>query len=177
MTTGLQDDELVHLRRVIAKDQIREVIGRYARGIDRLDWDLVRACYHPDAIDDHGVFRGGVDGFVEYFSEGMRDFEQTMHLMVHTLIELAEDIESAVAETYCIAYHRGPGRSGSRDVILGLRYLDRFARRGGVWRIADRTVVLDWSRNDPVERRWRSEVHFSTGTRGRADPSYLLFRP
>ncbi|MEI6002085.1 hypothetical protein H3V53_34635 [Paraburkholderia bengalensis] len=36
---------------------------RYCRGIDRIDWDLVRTCYHPDAFDEHGSSGGGrLDG-------------------------------------------------------------------------------------------------------------------
>ena len=44
--------------------QIADVIYRYARGIDRLDFDLVRSCYHPDAYDDHGSFKGSVEAFI-----------------------------------------------------------------------------------------------------------------
>jgi hypothetical protein len=31
---------------------------RYSRGIDRLDRDMLLSAYHPDAIDDHGMFVG-----------------------------------------------------------------------------------------------------------------------
>lgn len=34
-----------------------------------MDLDLIRSCYHPDAIDDHGDYVGGVDGFIEYARE------------------------------------------------------------------------------------------------------------
>ncbi|WP_268959227.1 nuclear transport factor 2 family protein [Paraburkholderia elongata] len=47
------------------KAEIREVHTRYCRGIDRMDFDLVRSCYHPDAIDRHGAYEGGVEGFIE----------------------------------------------------------------------------------------------------------------
>ena len=55
---GLTVDDL------LAKEEIREVILRYARGIDRMDFDLVSACYHPDAYDDHGTFQGNVPDFI-----------------------------------------------------------------------------------------------------------------
>ena len=34
-----------------------------------------------------------------------------------------------------------------RDICIGGRYLDRMERRGGQWRIADRTMLYDWSQD------------------------------
>ena len=56
---GNLDDKL---QRLIDKDEIRDLISRYARGVDRADWDLVRDTYHPDATDDHGDYKGEWEG-------------------------------------------------------------------------------------------------------------------
>ena len=53
------------LETLIAKQEITDVVYAYARGIDRLDFELVRSCYPPDAYDDHGAFKGNVDDFIE----------------------------------------------------------------------------------------------------------------
>lgn len=50
----------------------------------------------------------------------------------------------------------------SRHEVEGLRYLDRFERRGGLWRIAQRTCVWEW----PLGPGFR------LGRPGREDPSY-----
>ena len=42
------------LQRLIDEDAIRKVHLRYCRAIDRRDFELLRACSHPDGIDDHG---------------------------------------------------------------------------------------------------------------------------
>ena len=34
---------------LVARERIRDVIHRYARGVDRRDYELVRSCYHPGA--------------------------------------------------------------------------------------------------------------------------------
>jgi hypothetical protein len=52
------------LQRLIDIAAITDVHLRYRRGIDRMDWDLVRSCYHPGATDDHGPFRGSVEQFI-----------------------------------------------------------------------------------------------------------------
>ncbi|MEY3566868.1 MAG: hypothetical protein RLZ19_882, partial [Actinomycetota bacterium] len=48
----------MNIDEVVAREHIRDVVYRYARGVDRRDFDLVRSCYHPDATDDHGPFTG-----------------------------------------------------------------------------------------------------------------------
>ena len=48
-----------------AREAIREVAFRYSRGVDRLDADVMRSAYWPDAVDDHGRFVGNGWEFVE----------------------------------------------------------------------------------------------------------------
>jgi hypothetical protein len=67
----MDSDTTTRLARVIDQQEIRDVIYRYCRGIDRRDFDLVRSCYHPEAHDDHGVFRGGVDDFIAYIERDL----------------------------------------------------------------------------------------------------------
>ena len=54
---------------LIDREQIRDVIYRYARGVDRRDYELVRSCYHPNATDDHGSYKGDVDGFITWLGD------------------------------------------------------------------------------------------------------------
>ena len=44
------------IQALLDKQAIREVVLRYCRGIDRLDREMVRDCYWPEAIDEHGSF-------------------------------------------------------------------------------------------------------------------------
>ncbi len=54
------------LQDLIDKQAIREVVLTYCRGIDRLDFDLVRSAYHPDAIDHHTGFDGNIDEYIAW---------------------------------------------------------------------------------------------------------------
>jgi len=127
-------------------EQIREVVYRYARGIDRRHFELVRSCYHPNATDDHGDYSGGVDGFIEFLHEQLERWAVTSHFIGNVHIEI--DGDWARVESYAQATHRGhPRPDGSvRDLTSGARYVDDFERRGGEWRIARRVVVNDWNR-------------------------------
>src|ERR1051325_10398943 len=101
----------VTLETLLARQEIADAILRYARGIDRLDFDLVRSCYHADAYDDHGAMKGGGDGFMEAARRCPPRFEATMHFMGNMLIEVDGDV--ARAETYAVAYPRLALEDGS----------------------------------------------------------------
>ena len=156
---------------LLAKEEIREVILRYARGVDRLDFDLVSACYHPDAYDDHGTFQGNVEDFVEMCRRFLPRFVCPQHFMGNMLIEVFGD--TARAETYAVAYHRQELADGSgKDDVFGIRYVDRFEKRGdGPWLIAHRVVATDWRRIDPVPA---GKLRGDVGVWGRRDQNDVV---
>jgi len=114
------------------------------RGIDRLDWELVRSCYHDDAYDDHSIFRGSSDGFVAFFKAMLTPMEGTTHSLGHILITVDGDV--AGSESYVLGWHRLPGDDATppQDFTASGRYVDRLERRNGQWKIAHRTVLFDW---------------------------------
>ena len=160
------------LQRLVDEADIKKVHLRYCRGVDRLDWDLVRSCYHSDAIDDHGEYAGGVEGFIEYCRQGTRNFSSTTHFTGNQLVEV--DGDTAWAEHYARAYHRvPPGPDGQcKDFAILCRYVDRMERRDGEWRIARRVVVIDGDRVDPVDETWVPQSAINSRRDGE-DPSYL----
>jgi SnoaL-like domain len=160
----------LRLTALIDQQEIRDVIYRYCRGIDRRDYELVRRCYHPDATDDNGDFRGNVDEFIAYVAGNLPRYERTMHFIGNVLVEVSGD--AARAESYLVAYHRLPASSSKpeRDFVVNLRYVDDFERRGGEWRIATRVCVIDFSRIDPVlPGGWLPSGHDTLGQFGAAD--------
>jgi hypothetical protein len=130
----------VTVEELLIREHLRDVMRHYARAVDRVDLDGIRACYHPDAIDERGPYRGPVEGFYEYLASprGLSMFESTRHSITDQAIEVHGS--TAFSETTVIAYHRLPGE----HYIIGIRYLDRFESRGGDWRVAHRKVAYDW---------------------------------
>jgi ketosteroid isomerase-like protein len=167
--------DTARLARVLDQQEITDVIHRYCRGIDRRDYDLVRACYHPDASDDHGDFRGGVDAFIDYVQGTLPRFEHTMHFIGNVLVEPVGD--RARAESYAVAHHhmRASSSKPERDLTVGLRYVDDFERRAGQWRIAARACAFEWWRYDLVAPNpWRPG---DAATIGRTDATDVVFAP
>jgi len=150
---------------------IKDVHLRYCRGVDRMDFDLIRSCYHPDAIDDHGEFIGGIDAFIEYARENLPTFLSTNHCVCNQLVEVNGAV--AFAEHYGIAYHRlaADAEQEERDWIATIRYVDRFEKRDGEWRIAHRRSLVDSDRIDMVRATLIPRDRMA-GSRDRSDPSY-----
>jgi 3-phenylpropionate/cinnamic acid dioxygenase small subunit len=162
---------------LLAKQDIREVLYRYCRGVDRRDYAMIRACYHPDAVDNHGEYLGDVDGFVAHVESNLGRFERTMHFLGNILVELDDDGTRARSEAYAIAYHRLPARreKPERDFVVGLRYVDDFETRDGEWRIANRVCAFEWSRIDPVPEG--SNRFTETFLMGRPAADDVVFAP
>lgn len=158
---------------LLDKQEITEALYRYCRGFDRLDADLVRSAYHSDGVDDHGHTVADRDSFVSGMIAHLRDtYDTTTHTIGNILIELAGDV--AHVESSCIAAHTRTTAGRTWIDTVTSRYVDRFTRRDGAWRIARRTVVVDTWHSD--ERRpWRLQNDVSTMNRGRRDrddPTY-----
>lgn len=164
--------ESTRLALMLDQNEIRDVYYRYCRGIDRRQYDLVRGCYHPDAIDDHGEYIGGVDGFIEHVERTIGRYDRTMHFLGNILIDV--DGDRARGEAYTMAYHHLPaGKKPERFFVVALRYVDDFERRDGEWRIAHRVCVFEWSRLELTgENPYQFTEHHS---RGRADQHDAVF--
>jgi ketosteroid isomerase-like protein len=141
---------VARLQALLDKEEIREVTYRFARGVDRHDWELIRSCYHDDAIDHHGVFDGLASEYVAWVTTNVPELaDATTHHVSNGLIELHGDV--AFCESYVLAAHRYTREDGSKaDFLVGARYIDRFERRAGVWRVTKRQLLWDWARDDAL---------------------------
>lgn len=194
----LSPEEVAQFRELLDKQKITQAIYRYARATDRTDVELFRSTFWEE-----GEFDGGpAPGLVHESASEMLEvdvpkrFTQSHHLFGNITISI-EGMRAQV-ESYAIAYHRTPptpegiegligktrfaaGGGGSdepHDMVMGLRYVDLWEKRGDEWRILKRRLVPDWTMSGPSTTivdegimqhlRWR-------GTRGAADPSNTPF--
>lgn len=162
---------------LLAREEITDVVKALARGTDRLDRELMASCYHPDGTDDHNVFRGTGTEFAQWVVDTLPHFQTTMHFIGPPRIR--NDGDRAEVDTYCVAHHVSrPDDAGQQtDMVLGLRYVDRFERRDGRWLIAARVCAFDWSYTvefDPA-RGFGFETGWTLGARDRTDITYSDF--
>ena len=169
------------LNQLLAKQEILEVVVRYARAIDRLDESLLRSLFHPGSTHNHFYEGPSSDpdrvateddagDFVRYAMGVLTAHSHTHHQLGNTLIELTGET-TALVETYFTAFHKmraagdplaGPDAFDTEmDFFVGGRYLDKFERRDGHWKIIQRTGMTDWMRLDPPSARGMSALDAS----------------
>lgn len=133
---------------LIAKHEITELVGRYMRGLDRLDKALIRDTFHDDAETDYGFFKGDADGFANFAYAALQSHLANHHMIGQVNIELEGD--TAYGEVYFQAFHRTVIDSKERDFFVAGRYVDRYEKRGGRWKIAYRSEINDWVSDHPA---------------------------
>ena len=130
----------------------------------------MRSCFHPGAVIElHEPL--DVDALIALGDAVLSGFTVTWHTTPNQLVEVAGD--AAWAEHYTISSHRiaADDAGPERDFIVYGRYIDRMERRDGEWRIARRTMLVDFTRTDPVAAG-EPGLGGRGGARDRSDPSY-----
>jgi len=150
------------------RQDILDCINTYGRGLDRLDADLIRNSFHPDAVDNHGPFVGPVPEFTKFAIDVESSFAWTHHGITSHSCEI--DGNSAHAESY--VYWIVKLADGTTLAAGGGRYVDRLERRDGRWKISLRRLFMDWTFQIPSKSWLGEEWESVTGTRDRSDPSY-----
>ena len=166
------DDRNARIDALLDKQEITEALSRFSRGMDRLDRELYLSAYHDDAEMAAGPFVGlaceCADWAFPMHEEGQI---LTHHALLNTTIDLDGDV--AHTETYYLFVARNKDES---LVQAGGRYINRFERRAGEWRIALQTNVIEWAGLLPAIPIPFSDVPDVYGNgapaRDRSDPSY-----
>jgi len=164
----------MNLEEISSYIEIQQALYRYCRGVDRGDTELLKTVYHPDAIDEHGPFwKGPGMEFADLIVEEMdKRLANGQHHITNVLIEL--DGETARVESYFISLNPEAKPKGTVAPVSG-RYLDRFERRSGEWKIAHRKVILDWSYSALPIEEWPLHRKFPNGKKREEDASFEFF--
>jgi hypothetical protein len=128
-----------------ARAAITDVLARYARGLDRRDFDEVHACFTRDATAEYDGVRlaPGADAIIA-FVRPLEHLDASTHLFGLPVIDVTGD--EARTEVGAIAVLVGGGRVRTR----GLRYRHRLVRTDGAWRIAELIHSLHWQTDSPA---------------------------
>jgi len=168
------------LENMLSKQEIQDVMMRYGRGVDRADEDLLKSCYHPDAIEEHGsTYAGPAHAYIEGAVVRIRQMGTMCHYICNVHISLDGDL--AYVEAYVLTFARFQRDGESFDTLTGGRICDRFERRDGEWKIAHRKMAFDWNRDMPSQEGWclgmfdPADPKMIMGTKSKDDLSYAHF--
>jgi hypothetical protein len=156
---------------------IQQVLAVHSRGVDRADAAILETAYWPDATVAYGGFNGNAREFCAMLPRAIRAYERTQHTLGNVCIAFRGN--RALVETYVTACHYRCGATGEdADMTFLGRYLDTMERRGEVWKILHRQVVMDWNRNAPANTVLEGPPFdgLARGARHPDDPLYPLLR-
>jgi 3-phenylpropionate/cinnamic acid dioxygenase small subunit len=126
------------------RQDVAEVLVRYATGIDRRDWSLFRTCFTDDCEADYGDIGvwHGVDAIADWMEQLHAGCGHTLHRITNQVVRPNGD--GVAARSYVDAIVMGP------DNVRGTRavgyYDDELVRTDDGWKIARRrftTVLLE----------------------------------
>ncbi|AFM18445.1 hypothetical protein Mycch_3713 [Mycolicibacterium chubuense NBB4] len=124
------------------RQDISDVLVRYATGIDRRDWPLFRTVFTDDCELDYGEIGTwhGVDAVVDFMVSAHEMAGHTLHRITNQAIDAHGD--TATARAYVDALIMAPDNTSGVNAV-GF-YDDEFVRTDAGWRIRRRrfTTVL-----------------------------------
>ncbi|MGE2837009.1 nuclear transport factor 2 family protein [Mycobacterium sp. SMC-4] len=124
------------------RQDIADVLTRYATGIDRRDWPLFRTVFTQDCELDYGDIGTwhGVDAVVDFMTAAHEMAGHTLHRITNTAIEV--DGDTATSRAYVDGLILSPDNTSGVNAT-GF-YDDDLVRTDTGWRIRRRrfTVVL-----------------------------------
>jgi ketosteroid isomerase-like protein len=118
------------------RQDISDLLVRYATGIDRRDWPLFRTVFTDDCELDYGEIGSwkGVDAVTEFMQQAHAMAGYTLHRLTNQAITVEGD--KAMARTYIDAVIMAGGNQAGVNA-WGF-YDDEIVRAGDGWRIARR---------------------------------------
>lgn len=148
--------------------QITDVLHRYCRSMDRMDRALGYTVWDNAGTADYGeLFKGTGRDFIDFAYDVHRNQISTSHRISNISINCAG--EEAGSETYVVVDVLS---EADGEVVLRTgraRYLDKWVRRNGRWRITHRQFILDFITTHVVE-----QPVIGNAQRNGSDPSYAL---
>ena len=127
---------------------IQNRLAQHARGIDRADEALLREAYHDDGTVDYGSLQGSAAEFAAAIAAMHDGAPMSSHRTSNLWIAI--EGQSAISESYVMAWVTLPTDGDPQPHLVGGRYLDRHRYKHDDWRMQHRQYVLDWITQFPA---------------------------
>jgi ketosteroid isomerase-like protein len=136
--------------------ELRDLVDAYATAIDERDTELLVSLFTPDANlfvveDGREEELARYDGAAELarLMDRLDQYGPTMHVISNHRVRV--DGASATGVAYCLAHHLAERDGATQDLVMAIRYFDRYARgEDDEWKIAERKIVRYWDELRPV---------------------------
>ncbi len=122
------------------REDVAEVMVRYATGIDRREWALFRTCFIEDCEADYGQIGAwhGAEEITEWMRASHEPLGHTMHRITNQVVTSNGDGVSTRSYVDALVL-AADNKSGTRAVGY---YDDDLIRTGDGWKIARRRFTM-----------------------------------
>ncbi len=136
---------MADLEELAAKQEITEVCFRYGIALDNRDWKTLSTCFTEDAQAFY-LSMPACHSYAEIEERvrtALEPLDATQHLIANVTAEVNGDEATCIC--YLQAQHVKTGTSGGDNFTIAGKYLDKFVRTDGGWRIKDRRLEAMWT--------------------------------
>jgi ketosteroid isomerase-like protein len=121
---------------------LREALARYTYSFDQGELDAVLTFFTDDCVvtDRHGTRHTGTDEVRANYKKLIDTTHRRFHVWSNVVVSLADDLREAWRIAYFYA-HLEP--LGGQPEVVGGPIADQMVKRGGEWRIRERSVSVD----------------------------------
>ena len=130
--------------------ELRALVDRYALAADSRDRAGFAGVFTADGVlaIGPGIGLDGPDAIPAPLDYLDAHYTHTMHFVGNHDVVL--DGDTATGTVYCLAHHLSARGDEMIDSCMGLRYFDRYVRTDDGWRIAHRSMNVDWQEDRPA---------------------------
>lgn len=137
------------IENLVARAAIHDVVMRYFHGADRADKTLVRGCFTDDVQAQYHERAPvlGADALIAQIALFDNLASRACKIATHFVGNLQFKLvarDRAETETHAFAFLINTAQGSDQVAMRSLRYLDRWVRQAGQWKIAARIHTLDW---------------------------------
>lgn len=123
-----------------SRTAISALVAGYCEGVDRKNVERFAGLWHDDAAYLIPGGRGdfyGTDGIRESQAVIAKAWKQTYHWTTNATVEFqTADRATGRSDCFALCQHH----DGEKVSLVGCTYLDKYERRDGVWKFAERLV-------------------------------------
>lgn len=163
------------LQELLDKKACEEVLLRYGRTLDWLDYPGQASCYWPDADIDYGFLKSDREGWLIKVESMEPDVVRRWHMTTNCMIKV--DGNSAFAESYTLAVGTAEVDGQLINTLFGGRLMDDFEKRGEEWRISKRNYAIEWSCQAPDQNHVLISEDHPMNTWDVVGPGHPSYRP
>jgi len=165
------------------RQEIEQLMYRHARSLDRMDGELMKSTYWPEAIEEledtiTGQFQWSQKAwdFVPMAMQGFSAVTKTQHKITNLLIQL--DGNTAGAESYVSSHQQYSDEKGTiKESIVDGRHVFKLEKRNSEWRILHRLSVFEFNTSFDSNAVWADEIGEKfVPKRSKEDVSYRFLK-